>query len=202
MERLFESAQNGDPAAFGQLLKHHEERLKRFIESRIGNHLRNRVDVDDILQETSLKAFNSLERVRWQGETALFSWLCGIALNNIYSHSRKYLKISDASPPEEVDKNASPSRQIQREERFNRLQDSLGRLSDEHQQVIRLTRIEGLPIREAAKRMNRSEKATAQLLWRATKKLKEAFGDTASLRLPADRRLDPHAENVEDDPIE
>ena len=195
MEKLFDSAQGGDRAAFDQLMEHYHDRLRRFVDSRLGAHLRNRVDVDDILQETSFKAFKSMENVRWQGENALFSWLCGIALNNIYSYSRRYLKLSDASPPEEADQEASPSRHVRREERFDRLQNSLSRLSDEHQQVIRLTRIEGLPIREVAKRMNRSEKATGQLLWRATKKLKEGFGDTASLRLPEDRRLDGRADD-------
>ena len=33
--------------------------------------------------------------------------------------------------------------------------------------------------------MNRSVEETYQLLWRATKQLKEVFGDTKSLRLPA-----------------
>ena len=49
--------------------------------------------------------------------------------------------------------------------------------------AIRLTRIEGQTIRQAAATMKRSETATYQLLWRATKRLKEAFGDTASLLL-------------------
>jgi len=51
-----------------------------------------------------------------------------------------------------------------------------------------LVRIEGLQIKEAAERMNRTPKAVAHLLARALKQLKERFGDTESLHLPP-RRL-------------
>ena len=82
----------------------------------------------------------------------------------------------------------SPSKNLRRNERFDRLKDSLESLSPEHREVILLMRIEGLPVEEVAKRMNRSPKATRQLLWRALKDLRESFGDTESLGLP-ERRL-------------
>ena len=49
---------------------------------------------------------------------------------------------------------------------------------------IRLARLEGLPVKEVARRMHRSEKATSVLLVRAQLKLKTIFGDTESLHLP------------------
>ena len=53
--------------------------------------------------------------------------------------------------------------------------------------------MEGLKVREIAERMGRSESAVKNLLFKATKKLKESFGDTESLNLP-DRSLeDPEA---------
>ena len=93
-------------------------------------------------------------------------------------------------PAEDVpDDGTSPTRQIRRQERFDRLEAAIERLSDDHREVIKMTRIDGIPVREVAERMHRSEKATYQLLWRATSKLKEVFGDTKSFRLPADRNL-------------
>ena len=37
--------------------------------------------MDDVLQETFLRAFDSLERFDWRGEDSLYSWLHGIARN-------------------------------------------------------------------------------------------------------------------------
>ena len=50
--------------------------------------------------------------------------------------------------------------------------------------MIRLARVERLPISEVARRMDRSPGATSQLLWRALRKLKDSFGSTDSLHLP------------------
>ena len=78
----------------------------------------------------------------------------------------------------------SPSRIARRGERFDRLAEALNRLSADHREVILLSRIEGLRMKEVAKRMNRSENAVLLLLSRGLKKLKESFGETESLHLP------------------
>jgi RNA polymerase sigma factor (sigma-70 family) len=75
-----------------------------------------------------------------------------------------------------------------REERFARLRAALERLDADHRKVILLARIEKLPSREIAERMQRSPQAVAQLLSRALRKLRENFGRTESLHLP-DRTL-------------
>ena len=51
-------------------------------------------------------------------------------------------------------------------------------LSDDHREVIRLTREEGMPLRDAARQMARSVDATKKLLARALIQLKEAFDGT------------------------
>ncbi len=88
----------------------------------------------------------------------------------------------------------SPSRHLQRSERFDRLQSSLDRLSPDHRRVVMLSRIDGLKIKEIAQRMNRSESAVKNLLLRALRELKSSFGDTESLHLP-DGHLDSRASN-------
>ena len=190
---LFDAAKMGNRVAFDELVGQIQPELKAFCLSRVGDQLRSFVEIDDIIQETSLKAFESIEAIRWQGERALFSWFCGVAQNVIYAQSRKSLRIG--SPSEDVDGpdeiGSSPSQRLRRGERFDRLERSLNMLTEEQRQVVRLTRIEGLSIREAAARMDRTEKTTYQLLWRAIKKLREVLGETASMRLPRDRSLGP-----------
>ncbi len=60
---------------------------------------------------------------------------------------------------------------------------ALRTLSPDHQTVLELSRMEGQSIRKIAKRMQRSESAVKNLLLRATRKLRESFGDTASFGL-------------------
>jgi RNA polymerase sigma factor (sigma-70 family) len=68
------------------------------------------------------------------------------------------------------------------------LQRALESLSPDHREVILLARVEGLSMKEIAERLHRSPNAVVQLLWRALKKLRDAFGETESLHLPP-RRL-------------
>ena len=92
--------------------------------------------------------------------------------------------------------NVSPSRGLRRQERFDRLQNAVSGLNPDHREVILLARVEGLRIKEIARRMKRTPEATKQLLSRALQALKKSFGDTESLHLPP-RTI--REEGVEDD---
>jgi RNA polymerase sigma factor (sigma-70 family) len=70
-----------------------------------------------------------------------------------------------------------PSRAMRRKERRERLQNSLRTLSPDHRTVLELSRMKGLPIKEIAHRMGRTESAVKNLLLRATRKF---FNDTAT----------------------
>ena len=187
MEKLFLLAKNEcDDEARDALTVQFQGPLSAFVRSRLSDRLREVIDVDDVVQDTLARAFQRLDRIQWQGEKAFSSWLCGIALNVVRESSRHYLKINIESRNQEYAASAAtPSRHQRRDERFERLKSALNQLSEDHRQVITLSRIHGLPAKEVAARMNRSVEATYQLLWRATKQLKEVFGDTESLRLPA-----------------
>lgn len=191
LEDAFFAAKSGDRDSFDQLLGHYHDNLTSFVGSRLGEKLRTRVDVNDVVQESALRAFRSLESVSWRGETAFRNWLFSIAIHVIHEQARRFLRWGEATTDRDdvPDDGTSPTRQIRRQERFDRLEAAIERLSDDHREVIKMTRIDGIPVREVAARMDRSEKATYQLLWRATQKLKEIFGDTASLHLPEHRRL-------------
>ena len=74
------------------------------------------------------------------------------------------------------------------------MEKALESLSDDHRQVVTLARLEGLKVKEIAKRMDRSPDAVKKLLARALMHLKESFGDTESFHLP-DRVLGGSADD-------
>jgi RNA polymerase sigma-70 factor (ECF subfamily) len=187
---LVERAQKNDPSAFEALVASHRDRLEELVRRRLGSALGASLEVDDIVQETLAWAFRSLPRFRWQGEGSFGRWLAGIGCHVILKAARRERRgrtlelVRDVPAPD-----VSPSKALRRTERFERLETALAKLSSDHRQVILLARIEGLAIREIARRMARSEDAVMQLLSRALKKLKQGFGETESWTLP-DRALE------------
>jgi RNA polymerase sigma-70 factor (ECF subfamily) len=97
--------------------------------------------------------------------------------------------------PEQKGDGAPPSRAMRRQERRERLQGSLRKLSPDHRMVLELSRTEGLSIREIADRMGRTESAVKNLLLRATRRLRESFGDTESLGLDSGSSRDTEVDD-------
>jgi RNA polymerase sigma-70 factor (subfamily 1) len=189
IEKVLHRVRRGDRAAFDQAAAAFRSRLNALVSLRLGRELRTTIEVDDIVQETLLRAFRSLESLRSTDPGAFFGWLAGIAGHVIVDEARRRDRRPEVPLETSVPgKGASPSRALRRGERLERLQGALDSLDPDHREVILLARIEGLPLDEVGRRMDRTQGAVAQLLWRALRKLRERFGDTESLRLP-DQRL-------------
>ncbi len=182
---LVEKAKGGDREAFDEIVSLFRDRLEGSIRAQIRSSRRRTLDLDEVLQETLVRAFESIGRFEWRGEDSFFQWLWGIARNVRLKEAesldrQENLKLVRPPPESSV----SPSRAARREERFERFRKSLDSLSPDHREAIRLTRFEGLKVKDAARRMGRSEDAMKQIIRRALRKLKESFGDTESLHLP------------------
>ena len=187
---LIARARAGDREAFDLVAGRLRERLEAFISTRLGAHLERQVEIDDVRQEAHLRALRSLDRFEEGGEEEFFRWLCGIALHVIQESARR--KERGMIVPldfEAPGQGTAPEQRSRRNERFDRLQEALDALSPDHRKVVVLARIERLPIKEVALRMDRTPEAVTQLLWRALQNLKKRFGTTDSFGLP-DRRLE------------
>ena len=185
IQELIEKAQRGDRDTFRLLIAECREALETYARKRIGAHLRTEVEVDDVIQETYAQALTSIDRFQWAGEGSFLRWLRGIAEHAILNLARR--QRSDPILFVEHDKpcaGPSPSQSVRRGERLDRLQEALDSLPPDYREAVLLVRIEGVQIKEAAKRMKRTPKAVKHLLARALGHLKDAFGDTESLNLP------------------
>ena len=187
---LVDQARAGDDQAFARLFEESRRPLEAAIISYVDPSLRQKLDCEELLQQTFVSALQSMDHFEWRGDGSFVAWLSGIARNVV----RKTLRKKQPGQTLEVVQNrstgeASPSRILRRDERFDRLETAFQRLNEDHREVLTLARIDGLPIDEISKRMKRSPDAVRHLLFRALKQLRKSFGDTESLHLP-DRRLE------------
>jgi len=195
IQTLVRRAQAGDREAFDGLVRALRDRLRASVESWARFQLGGHVEVDDVLQETFVRAYRSLGHFQWQGDDSFFRWLCGIARKALAQAVQDSLRAARErggrlAPRSEP----TPSRAARREERFDRLEEALRMLRPEHRTAIILCRVEGLTSKQVAERMERTPEAVRQLLVRAMRELKAKFGDTQSLHLP-DRRFATRGED-------
>ena len=79
-QRLVERVQSGDKQAFGLLVTKYQRRLQRLL-SRL---IRDPVEVEDVAQETFIKAYRALATFR--GDSAFYTWLYRIGINTARNH--------------------------------------------------------------------------------------------------------------------
>ena len=212
-------AQEGDNDAFSGLVEKYRDPLEYWVHLRLGSRLRGKIEIQDIVQETFLRAYVSLPTFRWSTDGSFFHWLSAIAEHVIQSLARK-LSTKKRSSAREVPLapgmeprsllagklgklierlNLSPSTVLRRSERFERLEAALNALKPDRREVVVLAILREVPIKEIAAKMGRSPDAVSMLLLRALDQLRVLFGITESLHLP-DRLLECDAGRVDDAP--
>jgi RNA polymerase sigma-70 factor (ECF subfamily) len=136
----------GDRAAFGVLVRRHQDRLFNTVSRLLGNT----EDAADVVQDAFLNAFVSLGA--FKGDAKFFTWLYRIAVNSAISMKRKQrFALSVDSPgiassgPEPTDESESsrPELALERAEDIERIQSALNRLTPEHRAVLVLKEIDG-----------------------------------------------------------
>jgi RNA polymerase sigma-70 factor (ECF subfamily) len=181
---LIERIKAGDQQAFAPLFDKHRRRLAVLIHYRLSLELRSLVEVDDVLQETWLRAFRDFGQFSYRSPGSFMSWLARIADHVIADAARsqgrqkrhavellRFRSASNPAGPEPMD-SKTPSRLLAQEENLRRLLDKLDALPDDYRQAILLMKVEGLSTAEAAERLGKSKEATTLLLHRAIKRFR------------------------------
>lgn len=192
-KQLLEKARRGDRATFDKLVEQFQHRVQAFVSSRIGGELRDRLGVEEIVQDTFVRAYQSVSTFRGDDLESFARWLMGVARIAVIKAAGQVGRTELGIVRDVAGSDVSPSRVLRREDRFERLQEALDGLSGDYREVVYLSRIEGLSVRDIAERMGRSPEAVQKLLGRALRKLRERFGETESLHLP-NRQFRPEGE--------
>jgi RNA polymerase sigma-70 factor (ECF subfamily) len=150
---------------------------------RVGPRLRGKVDPSDLVQQTLLKAHQSLDQCRVLDEGARAAWLRTILTNTAADEVRRYSQgrrdaalerslmgvLEGSSARIEsllLADQSSPSRQAIRHEQMVALGDALRAMPEDRREAIELHYLEGLPLADIATRMGRTRASVAGLLRR------------------------------------
>jgi RNA polymerase sigma-70 factor (ECF subfamily) len=176
---LVHASQNGDVAAFEQLVKRYDRKLLRIAQS----VTHNREDSQDAVQEAFLKAFQNLGEFR---EDSQFStWLIRITVNQSLMKLRKqraareasldedFQAVGDIFPMEVTDWAPNAEQLYWASELRDILIKTLEELSPILRTVFVLRDIEGLSIDQTAEVLNVSHTAVKARLWRGRLQLRE-----------------------------
>jgi RNA polymerase sigma-70 factor (ECF subfamily) len=192
-EKLIERIRAHDEQALGDYLALRRPQLAAFIERRLGTALRRKVEPDDLLQETSAEAVRSLPQAEL-GEREVFGWLCQIAERRIIDAHRKYIASQKREAGREVPIHAGPdtsrgglidllvasmttaSQAFSRDQKQIRLLAALEKLPPEQREALRLRYVDGLPSKEIADRLGKSDGAVRVMLTRSLAKLQQILG--------------------------
>lgn len=191
--RLVERSLAGDAPAFTRLLYLHRSELLSYLERHIPETSRRLLDPQDLLQDVHFEAFRRLQQYHSDpaDPNAFLRWLMTIARHRLIDVLRQHNRLKRGGglgDDQEVMGLLrqwglylrTPSQSAAAHERLLALEKALDALPQDQLQAVRLRYVEGLGAREAADRMNRSERSVQMLCHRALQNLRSQLQSTAS----------------------
>lgn len=163
---MADRCRSGEQAAARELFRREHLRVHATLYRVIGH---NR-DMDDLLQETFLQVFQSLQRYR--AEAKLSTWIDRIAVRVAYRYiRRKKPTVSLEMIPDPVALVEAPERRAVAREGVRRFYAAVEKLPPAARVAFTLHELDGRSVAEAAKLMDASPTATKVRVWRARRAL-------------------------------
>jgi RNA polymerase sigma-70 factor (ECF subfamily) len=153
---LVERVQSGDKQAFGLLVSKYQRKLHRLL----ARLVRDPAEVEDLAQETFIKAYRALGSFR--GESAFYTWLYRIGINtakNYLAAQVRRVPVStgmDSGEMEGVEGAErlrdfdTPERQLMTRQIALTVDEAMAGLPDELREAITLRELEGLSYEDIA----------------------------------------------------
>ncbi|MDR2031720.1 MAG: RNA polymerase sigma factor RpoE [Azoarcus sp.] len=159
-QQLVERVQGGDKQAFGLLVSKYQRKLYRLL----ARLVRDPAEVEDLTQETFIKAYRALGAFR--GESAFYTWLYRIGINTAKNHlaaqGRRVSALTgmDSSEMEGLEGGErlrdfdTPERQLMTRQIAQTVDEAMASLPDELREAITLRELEGLSYEDIATAMD------------------------------------------------
>lgn len=179
-----EKVKEGDYDAFAALFTKYRRRLAVLLRYKAGPDLLSSVEIDDLLQETFLRAFRDIERFTYESPGSFWYWLASIAGHVAQDAARfqgrqkrqaaevvRFRSETNPFGPDPVD-SRTPSLILSEKEAVETLFKRLDALPEDYRQAILLAKVEGLSTSEIAAKLDKSREGAALLLHRALKRFR------------------------------
>lgn len=173
MEQIVNELLSGEKGAASRFYKMYAPKLKRYLVLKLPV-----AEVDEILQDVFLSAFDSLSLYR--GQSSVYTWLIAIARHEIADFYRKrYVRevVEKTSPLFEsmVSEVLSPEFAYEKKKIEKKFFGTYRKLSRQYQDVLSYRYELSMSVREIAERMDLPFKATESLLYRARLAFRENY---------------------------
>lgn len=183
-EELVRSTLAGKTRAYDELVRRHSRKLHGMLLQMLNSD----ADAYDVAQDSFLKAFHSLRY--FKGDSAFFTWLYSIAMNQARNFLRKKRReraysLDDDEKGNPLEKDGEladtamegdPIRRANVADLRRKLEAAIAQLSPAHQEIINLCDIQGLSHAEIAQRINISEGTIRSRLHYAHQQLQGLLG--------------------------
>lgn len=196
---LLERIRRRETPALIEYLEANRGPLLGFIRKSLSDALARKVEPDDILQEATLSAIQALPQFDLTDRDP-FGWVCQQIERRIIDAHRRYVGAQKRSTGKEVGLSAggdadagglidmlaasmtTPSQAFSRDQKEFKLQVALQSLPEDSREALRLRYVEGLPSKEIAERLGRTDGAVRVLLTRSLAKLQALLEDESEFR--------------------
>jgi RNA polymerase sigma-70 factor (ECF subfamily) len=189
---LIGRAQNGDNAAFNEIVLAYRKRILGTVMRLIARP----EDVEDVAQEVFLRLYFSLDQLRTP--EVFEPWLHRLTVNAAYDYLRKQkrrqeFRMSDLSEQQVVMADAAAGGKADRDGQYQKkIRESvdalLGAVSEADRILLMLKEVEGLSLKELEKIYKVNENALKVRLFRARQRVLKAFGAAGKGKEPVDGR--------------
>ena len=196
-ETLIARSQQGDHDALAELLLARYEQLEAYLRGKIPADMRSFIAVEDLIQEVHIQVFRKIDSFDPQGQEAFDRWLITIAKKRLLDKIKEQRRHKRGGARKRVHRpcgassiatlvevvareSRTPSISLAQHERQRAVQVGLAGLKDDYREALTLRYLEGLPVADIARRMERTERAVHMLCNRGIKKLKETLGSAST----------------------
>jgi RNA polymerase sigma factor (sigma-70 family) len=164
-----------DRKATAEFVARYADALYRYVRSRLAPRYDQ---VDDLLQEVFLTAWQSLKQYRGAG--SLQAWVMGIARHKVEDYYRERLRAPESMEDADLDPDKSTSvpeihRLLEEDQLRENTQRVLAALPEQYRLVLLWRYWEQSSAREMALKTNKTEKAIERLLARARAEFRERW---------------------------
>jgi RNA polymerase sigma-70 factor (ECF subfamily) len=186
----------GDKVAMGDLLIHHYESVARHIDRRLPKEMKKWVDIDDLVQQSLVRAIKNVHQLQHQTPESFLNWLLTIVDHQVGDAHRAYQRMMKRAKRKRSSKRSrhdssikllerlaadgdTPSRGAAQDELVRAVQVGIASLPDGQREAMELFHLEGKTLAEVATALHRTSAAVRGLLHRGRLTLRSVLGSSS-----------------------